>query len=132
MLTVVMKLLNIVKPDRAYLGEKDYQQFLLIRDMADAFFMDVDIVGCDTVREDDGLALSSRNASLNCEARRRAAKLNKLMRSPYPDREVARKMACIGFDVDYVTTTLGRRFVAASLDCGERVVRLIDNIEARD
>ena len=128
-LTVVMKLLNIIKADRAYFGEKDYQQFLLIRDMVDAFFMDVEIIACATVRERDGLALSSRNALLSCDARKRAAKLNKLLRSPYSDEEIARKMACLGFDVDYITTTLGRRFVAASLNSGERPVRLIDNVE---
>lgn len=128
-LTVVMKLLNIVKAQRAYFGEKDYQQFLLIRDMVDAFFMDVEIIACATVRERDGLALSSRNALLSCDARKRAAKLNKLLRSPYPDEEIARKMTCLGFDVDYITTTLGRRFVAASLNAGERPVRLIDNVE---
>ena len=128
-LTVVMKLLNIIKADRAYFGEKDYQQFLLIRDMVDAFFMDVEIIACATVRERDGLALSSRNALLSCDARKRAAKLNKLLRSPYPDEEIARKMTCLGFDVDYITTTLGRRFVAASLNGSERPVRLIDNVE---
>ncbi len=128
-LTVVMKLLNIVNPDRAYFGEKDYQQFLLVRDMVDAFFMDVEIVACETVRERDGLALSSRNALLSCDARKRASKLNRLLRSPYSDAEVAHKMAGVGFDVDYIVTTLGRRFVAASVDCGDHAVRLIDNVE---
>ena len=53
-LTVVMKLLNIVQPQRAYFGEKDHQQLTLVRDMVSAFFMDVQIVGVPTVREADG------------------------------------------------------------------------------
>src|SRR6185437_14625833 len=56
-LTVVMKLLQLVRPARAYFGEKDYQQLLLIKDMTKAFFMPVEIVACPTVREDDGLAM---------------------------------------------------------------------------
>ncbi|MEE4281550.1 MAG: pantoate--beta-alanine ligase, partial [Pseudomonadales bacterium] len=68
-LTVVMKLLNIVSPQRAYFGKKDYQQYLLVRDMAQVFFMPVDIIGCDTVREIDGLAMSSRNLNLETSAR---------------------------------------------------------------
>lgn len=76
-LTVVMRLLNIVRATRAYFGEKDYQQFLLIRDMAKAFFMDTDIVPCATVREADGLACSSRNLRLDANARRMAPELDR-------------------------------------------------------
>ena len=127
-LTVVMKLLNIVRANRAYFGEKDYQQYLLIRDMCEAFFMDVDIVPCRTVRESDGLALSSRNALLDCAGRARAARINQLIRSPLPDAAVHEALQQDGFDVDYVLCREGRRFVAASLRCGEQVVRLIDNV----
>ena len=127
-LTVVLKLLNIVRPDRAYFGEKDYQQYLLIRDMCEAFFMDVDIVPCPTVRENDGLALSSRNALLDCAGRARAARINQLIRSPLPDSAIQEVLQQDGFDVDYVVRREGRRFVAASLRCGTREVRLIDNV----
>ena len=65
MLTVVMRLLNIIKPTRAYFGEKDYQQFQLVKGMVQAFFMDTQIVGVPTVREPNGLALSSRNLRLS-------------------------------------------------------------------
>ena len=68
-LTVVMKLLNIVRPARAYFGEKDFQQYQLIKDMARTFFLDVEIVPCEIVRESDGLALSSRNLNLDACAR---------------------------------------------------------------
>lgn len=130
-LTVVMKLLNLVRPDRAYFGEKDYQQYLLVRDMCEAFFVDVDIVPCETVREGDGLALSSRNENLDTEGRARAAHLNRLLRSPQPDECVASALASQGFEVDYVVSREGRRFGAASLRCGDRTVRLIDNVAAR-
>ncbi len=127
-LTVVMKLLNIVQADRAYFGEKDYQQYLLIRDMAEAFFMDVEIVPCATVREEDGLAMSSRNENLDEAGRAKAGMLNDLICSTMDDDEVARALAEAGFDVDYIVSRDGRRFAAASLTCGDRVVRLIDNV----
>ncbi len=74
-LTVVMKLLNIVRPERAYFGKKDAQQLMLIQEMARQLFMDVTIVPCDTVRDEDGLALSSRNAYLSPAERAEALKI---------------------------------------------------------
>jgi len=70
--TVVMKLFTIVKPARAYFGQKDFQQTVVIRRMVKDLDMDIDIVLCPTIRERDGLAMSSRNAYLN-EAQRAAA-----------------------------------------------------------
>jgi pantoate--beta-alanine ligase len=70
--TVVTKLFNIVKPARAYFGQKDFQQTVVIRQMVKDLAMDVDVVMCPTIRERDGLAMSSRNACLN-EAQRAAA-----------------------------------------------------------
>ncbi|RLA71898.1 MAG: pantoate--beta-alanine ligase [Epsilonproteobacteria bacterium] len=74
-LTVVMKLLNIVNPTRAYFGKKDAQQLMLIQEMVKHFFMDVEIIPMDTVREEDGLALSSRNIYLSGDERKEAQKI---------------------------------------------------------
>lgn len=76
MLTVVLKLLQIVRPVRAFFGEKDYQQLVLIRQMADDLNVGVRIVGVPTVREADGLAMSSRNRYLNPEEREQAGALS--------------------------------------------------------
>jgi pantoate--beta-alanine ligase len=73
--TVVMKLLNIVRPVRAYFGEKDMQQLAVIRRMVADLNVPVTVVGVPTVRETDGLALSSRNKYLNAEERRAAPAL---------------------------------------------------------
>lgn len=76
MLTVVSKLLNIAAPNAAYFGEKDYQQLVLINQMVADLNMDVEIVGVPTVREADGLALSSRNRYLSAEQRELATTLS--------------------------------------------------------
>lgn len=76
MLTVVLKLLNIAAPDAAYFGEKDYQQLVLIRQMVTDLDLGVDIIGVPTVRESDGLAMSSRNRYLDAEQRELATTLS--------------------------------------------------------
>ena len=78
--TVVCKLFEIVRPDRAYFGQKDAAQVALLRKMARDLDMDVRIVVCPIVREADGLAMSSRNAYLNPEQRRQALVLSRSLR----------------------------------------------------
>ncbi|MCD9507075.1 pantoate--beta-alanine ligase [Photobacterium phosphoreum] len=78
--TIVNKLFNIVQPDVACFGEKDYQQLALIRQMVIDLAMDIHIVGVPTVREMDGLAMSSRNGNLTVDERQRAPVLARTMR----------------------------------------------------
>ena len=78
--TVVSKLFNIVKPDRAYFGQKDAQQLAIIRKMVLDLNFDIKIVGCPIIREEDGLAKSSRNTYLSCEERKAALCLSKAVK----------------------------------------------------
>jgi pantoate--beta-alanine ligase len=79
-LTVVLKLLELAQPKRAYFGQKDIQQLLLVRQLTRDFAIPVRIVGCPTVREADGLALSSRNAYLSAEERAKAPVIFRALR----------------------------------------------------
>ena len=124
-LTVVMRLLNLVRPDNAYFGEKDYQQLQLIRDMTSAFFMPVNIVACATVRETDGLAMSSRNQHLDDRQRVKAAALYASLKHGPTVDQARQRLARLGFEIDYVEDIAGRRLAAVKLGN----TRLIDNVE---
>jgi pantoate--beta-alanine ligase len=98
--TVVAKLLNIVKPHTAYFGLKDFQQYKVISRMAMDLNMEVGIVGLPTVREPDGLAMSSRNIYLSDEERRSALSLSRSL-------DLARQMVAAGTrDAEAVTATV--------------------------
>ncbi|MBW0093738.1 pantoate--beta-alanine ligase [Pseudonocardia sp. KRD-184] len=143
-LTVVAKLFHLVGPDVAYFGEKDYQQLVLVRKMARDLDFPLDVVGVPTVREPDGLALSSRNAYLSEADRPRAAALQRALRAgasvsargPQAVLDAAREVldAEPALDVDYlelrdpdlrpdVQQGKARLLVAARLG----TTRLIDN-----
>ncbi|MCB0585477.1 MAG: pantoate--beta-alanine ligase [Phaeodactylibacter sp.] len=94
---VVKRLLDIVEPGRLFMGQKDYQQFLIIRYMAEALSLPTEVVMCPIVREKNGLAMSSRNQRLSPEQREQAAALYQALRhasrwaEEFPPREVERK-----------------------------------------
>lgn len=125
---VVLKLLNLVRADRAYFGEKDYQQLRVITDMTRDFFIGTEIVGCETVREASGLAASSRNALLSPAGRETAAFLYQALRTAPGVGEAKAMLESEGFRVDYVEEHWGRRFAAAFLEG----VRLIDNVPCEE
>ena len=77
--TVVSRLFEIVKPNKAYFGEKDYQQLKIIQQLVVQYRIPVNIIGCKIIREDDGLALSSRNSKLGSHSRNIASKIFELL-----------------------------------------------------
>lgn len=124
-LTVVMKLLNMTKATKAYFGEKDWQQFQLVRDMAETFFIDTEIVPCTLIREESGLAMSSRNKLLTKEERELAPLFNKTLTSGKSVEEMKAQLNTAGFKVDYLKIKEGRIFGAVFLG----KARLIDNVK---
>ena len=123
-LTVVLKLLNLVRPHRAYFGEKDWQQLRLIEGMAKALFLPVEIVACGTERDPDGLALSSRNRRLSPAARVQAGQFPHILRAAPSAAAAATALLTAGFMVDYVEDRDGVRLGAVRIEN----VRLIDNV----
>lgn len=124
-LTVVMKLFNIVRPENAYFGEKDFQQYKLLKGMAEAFFLDINIVPCPIVREESGLALSSRNRKLSAKGIETAPKFHEILSSKKSIEQKKEELAQAGFTVDYVEEIGGRIYGAVFLEN----VRLIDNLK---
>ena len=123
-LTVVMKLLQLASAERAYFGEKDWQQLELVRGMAQAFFLPTTIVPCPTVRAESGLALSSRNARLHGDELQRASRFHAVLAAAPTAAEARDQLRAAGFIVEYVEDFNTRRLGAVRL--GD--VRLIDNV----
>ena len=123
--TVVAKLFNLAGPCRAYFGEKDWQQLRVVRRLVADLSFPVEVVGCPTVRDDDGLALSSRNVRLSAEERRAATVLYRALRA-YPTRPMADVVAEEPLaTLDYAEVLADRLVIAARIGG----VRLIDNLE---
>ena len=114
-LTIVLKLLNLVKPTHIYFGKKDAQQLFLIKNMLKTFFIDTNIIECEIVREETGLALSSRNAYLSAKEKEKALNISKslkvatqeIMRGELHVKEIKNKMQKIlqDLDVEYIEIT---------------------------
>jgi pantoate--beta-alanine ligase len=122
--TVCLKLFNIVRPRRAYFGQKDAQQVEVVRRMIRDLDLDVELRVLPTVRDADGLALSSRNALLTPQLRERALALPRALQTRDPQR--ARELLD-GIDVDYVEVAdFEPKVLAGAIRVGS--VRLIDNV----
>lgn len=149
--TIITKLFNLVQPDKAYFGEKDYQQLRIISKMTQELHIPVEVVGCPIVRDENGLALSSRNARLSADKRKKALiirdtlkEIKKRVKSGetrvdiLKDDAVKKINEISDLKVDYLeivdNTTLqkidqvdGNAVAAAGVFVGR--VRLIDNIK---
>ena len=122
-LTVVMKLLNWVRPTRAYFGEKDYQQLSLIQGMVKAFLLDIDIQSCPTIREPSGLAYSSRNSRLSPKGRKQAEAFAHIFHTTSSREDTIRLLTQADIQIDYIEEHHDRRFAAVLIEN----IRLIDN-----
>lgn len=124
-LTIVLKLLNLVMANNAYFGEKDYQQYLLIDKMTKALFLQTKIHPCQTIREKgSALALSSRNNRLSEKQKSLAVKIANLFHQPsLAINELAMLLNDEPIKLDYLEEHFNRRFIAYYIDD----VRLIDN-----
>jgi len=150
MATVVLKLLNIVQPQVAVFGKKDYQQLAIIRQMVTQFNLPIIIVGAETVRAADGLALSSRNQYLNAAERTEAAFLYQTLQGMRQsivngggdfermERQAVEELSARGWKVDYVAVRRQADLLQAKPEDRRLVIlaaaklgttRLIDNLE---
>lgn len=148
--TVVMKLFNIVQPNVAVFGKKDYQQLFIIRELVRQFCLNIKIIGVDTMREADGLAMSSRNGYLTPMQRGEASRLNKALRlvveavqkgnQDYAaiEQQTTQFLTRLGWIVDYIsirsaitllTPQTTEIHLVALVAAKQGTTRLIDNIE---
>ena len=148
--TVVTKLLCLVRPDRTYLGQKDYQQWLVIKQLVRDLNLDTNIVRCRTIRESDGLALSSRNRYLSAHQRIQAVSLSEALQlgvlvikqgvtnvrviqnsmqkilKKIPGVKIEYLAICNAKTIEPLTTVKGQVVVLGAIQLGK--IRLIDNM----
>lgn len=126
--TVVYKLFDLIKPDYAVFGEKDFQQLLIIRDLVKQEDLNVEILAAPILREKDGLAMSSRNVYLNHRERLFASELNICLKEIASGEKYIHEaqyyLESLGFEIDYLVEEWQRIFIAAKIGS----TRLIDNI----
>lgn len=147
--TVVLRLFALVQPDVAIFGQKDYQQQLVIRRMVEDLNLPISLITGETIRDDDGLALSSRNSYLSDEQRRLAPMLHEVLSSVGSElangrrnfseleEDASQRLSDAGFDVDYFAIRRAQNLEIPDRDCDDLVVlaaaqlgaaRLLDNI----
>ena len=146
--TIVCKLFNIVQPDIAVFGQKDFQQLLVIKTMVEDLSMPIEIIGVETIREDSGLAMSSRNGYLTAAQKQQAAVLKQtldkmaieLCAGKQTDEVISaanQAISAAGFDNDYLDIRNAKTFNKADSSDAEQVIlvaaymgatRLIDNL----
>lgn len=146
--TIVCKLFNIVQPDIAVFGQKDFQQLLVIKTMVEDLSMPIEIIGVETIREDSGLAMSSRNGYLTAAQKQQAAVLKQtldkmaieLCAGKQTDEVISaanQAISAAGFDNDYLDIRNAKTFNKADSTDAEQVIlvaaymgatRLIDNL----
>ncbi|QTS84012.1 pantoate--beta-alanine ligase [Coxiella endosymbiont of Amblyomma nuttalli] len=122
-LTIVMKLLILIKPTHAYFGEKDYQQLQLVEGLVKAFFLNTKIVPCKTIRNEFGLPLSSRNHRLTPKEFQLAKYFSENFHSHASCDEIKEALLRRGIEVEYIEDCDDRRFAAVRIGN----IRLIDN-----
>jgi pantoate--beta-alanine ligase len=148
--TVVTKLFNIVQPDIAVFGKKDYQQLFIIRELVKQFNLPIEIIAGETVRESSGLAMSSRNGYLTETEKKQAAQLHKMLESivqkvktgtadlAFLADAASLALKQLGWEVDYVSFRSQTTLMPATADDQQLIVlaaaklgttRLIDNID---
>ena len=148
--TVVMKLFQIVQPDTALFGKKDYQQLMVLRNMSRQFMLPISIIGGETVRADDGLALSSRNGYLSPAERAEAPRLQQCLQrirqaikngnTDYPAlcQQATDELNGHGWQTDYISVRRQQDLSPAGADDTDLVIvaasrlgtpRLLDNLE---
>ncbi len=148
--TVVMKLFQIVQPDTALFGKKDYQQLMVLRNMSRQFMLPINIIGGETVRADDGLALSSRNGYLSPAERAEAPRLQQCLQrirqaikngnTDYPAlcQQATDELDGHGWQTDYISVRRQQDLAPAGAGDTDLVIvaasrlgtpRLLDNLE---
>ena len=122
--TVCVKLFNIVQPDRVYLGQKDAQQVAVLRQVVADLNLPVELVACPTVREEDGLAMSSRNRRLSPEGRHAATVLHRAL-------ELARELVEGGETSSEEIKTAAREVIAGQSEVGLQYLDVVDHLTFR-
>ncbi len=145
--TIVTLFFNLIQPNAAFFGKKDYQQWLMIKKMVADLKLDIDIIGCETQREKDGLALSSRNQYLTPEQRKKAplfrqallkcAHLLQTQNIETTLESTRQELSALGFGIDYLvlrkqqtlaeTNSIKHSVLISTVRLGK--TRLLDNIE---